>query len=918
MLSALSEKEKGTKPFMSEIPKKRPRIEETLDGNTELELNYPFLKQESRDTDGSDTISVDASGPLRLNSGVLSLSTEAPIATNSRRSLALQYDTSAFEVSDGKLQLKSDSPIVIGRNGIALNTDSTLGINGTSLGLRLAEPSGLSSSNGLSVKTGTGLKLEDGGIAIDVASNSGLGTDGGLHVNAGSAILVNDNSVSVQCSPQGAVVNDGSGLAVNVDSNTISISENAIGVKTVSGNGLTVSDGGIGVAVNQDSMQLNESGIGLKLMENSGLKANAGVGINTDGTSVVLNDGAVSVNVSKTKPGLVLENDGVGISLADGGALTATAEGVAVMLSDGGGIENDGGLKIKLDPTGPIIVRAGQLQLNTDETLTLVNGALSVSNPSSGGSEEVQIDPNGGLTSSTSGIAINAKADGGIGVSSEGVAVKTKTGGSLQVGSDGMSVMLNTNGGITDSGSGIGLNLSASSGLSLSSNALSIRLKSASGMVCDSNGLSLLVGSQAGLELTDESYVRVKASSSGGIDRTTNGLVIKLPSRCGLRTSDSGLTVNLADNSGLQISDANGLSVKLKSTGAILSTATDGMYVNLATNSGLQISSNNGLSVKLKGAGGLQSSATDGMSVKLKSGGGLAVDSSGLYVTGSTLSESRSIDSTLGVDGKTIGVKDDALYVRTKEGGILESDENGLFVLYNTSDFVNHVQNGLSTVTPIRHLSPYCAYETGNLSLDEFTTTGISSTGAVWSLAHSAIYSNSNGIVTCLLNVKVSKKTIQNLGNAPSDGNDRAQFTIILNPSGRNEGQHSNITAGTSFPTDYDCKPYMTPLPETAFSAEVCNYTQSWYNGGNSTKCGTVVQFVPDGDLYNYQTSTMNYYVGCVSGTSPKLPVIVVTYDIRLSGGNWYNLTNGTFCTGYQTLSWRSSIPSFVQSFEYE
>ncbi|QEJ80782.1 fiber 1 protein [Southern Psittacara leucophthalmus aviadenovirus] len=146
MLSSVVEgNEKATKPMCCDIPSKRRRMEERLDGNSEVDLVYPFYALD--DTGGgSGTTSYTAVPPLALADRAFSLNFKAPLGLDANQltllmdssgpitvtgtGLTLRVDSAAFTIENGTLKLKSNPGTYVSPYTI-LEIMPPEGLNGT-------------------------------------------------------------------------------------------------------------------------------------------------------------------------------------------------------------------------------------------------------------------------------------------------------------------------------------------------------------------------------------------------------------------------------------------------------------------------------------------------------------------------------------------------------------------------------------------------------------------------------------------------------------------------------------------------------------------------------------------------------------------------------------------------------------------
>jgi hypothetical protein len=551
---------------------------------------------------------------------------QGPITNNTiqidgNNNVAVRYSDGLQQASGGlAVKLVSGaSALTVGSSGLAVKPDnSTITIVSDELAVTVG--SGLTVGTGIEVAPGAGIALSGGLVVADVdnvsikssggtgaqlavklssAGTSGLDITGGLHAVAGAGISV------------------GSNIAVNLGSN--SGLDTSAGLVAVAGNGISVGssiavDAGAGLDFSGTAL-IVKAGAGIETTTNSavnvkllpttsgldltgGLHAVAGAGI-TVGADIAID--------LATQSGLNLTS-GLAVSPGNGIELTV-GDAVAVKLaaSDPGLQFVSGGLSVLLATSASALSLSGGLNVLVDNSTVHVTGAGA-------GTLSAKLDPNGGLTSSLSGIAVNTPAVSAITVGSTGVSVNVDN--DTIVINGGNDLAVNYGNGLANSGNKLIANVDNTTIVNnYSTNKLHVNFDSST--------------------LTDNSGSGPLAVNYGNGLSTAGGslAVLANPTNPSITVAPAGLSVKLdtVSGSGLTVASGNGLAVLAdpNSGNPTIAVASAGVSVNLGTASGLT-ASNGGLEVLANPTNATISVASAGISVKLATTPGLTALSSGL------------------------------------------------------------------------------------------------------------------------------------------------------------------------------------------------------------------------------------------------------------------------------------------------
>ncbi|AOW42063.1 protein fiber 2 [Pigeon adenovirus 2] len=474
---------------------------------------------------------------------------------------------------------------------------------------------------------------------------------------------------------------------------------------------------------------------------------------------------------------------------------------------------------------------------------------------------------------------------------------------------------------------------------------LNIRLTSPIALI--SNGVGL--GYDSSLENVNN-RLGVRIDSDGALEVTPDGLNVRVDDETVGINPSWELAVQFADEQPFSTSTA-GIGLNVDDTLLISSSDSDpshyelGVHLNTegpitADENGIDLDfnphtltvqtneQNQGiLSVFLKANGGLGATESgigvnyDEQSLHLDSGNDLAVrfapeqpftvtpqgitlniDPSSLQVQNGTLS---ALTSGLGldIDNNTLQVdtvnNKETLSVRIAPDNPVEADSSGIKLLYNTGDFFDNGQSGLSAVTPISYLSPYCYYEAGDSSLTDYSSTVRSSGNTNWPIAAYVKVANCSGVCNGVLNFVLNRNNITFLGTTNDSNNNYVKFCFVLNPGGNLDGIHSYVHNNIYFPAGANTPTFMaptrTPPPNQTIPA-------NWANWFVAKWVGVRVRFYATDSSGNQAIeSYVHYYPALVNGSS-GYPVIFFVFEIRLpSGQNWY--TGSGLSTDYEILN---------------
>lgn len=458
------------------------------------------------------------------------------------------------------------------------------------------------------------------------------------------------------------------------------------------------------------------------------------------------------------------------------------------------------------------------------------------------------------------------------------------------------------------------------------------------------NGVGLRYGPSLGL-FNNQLVVRV--DPEGPLDSTTDGLNVKVDDETITINDDWELAIQFADEQPFSYNN-NGIVLNIDDTLLVSGTETDPLAYELGVrlnNSGPITADENGvdleydsqtltvntnsfnqgvLAVRLNSLGGLgagesgigvncdaQSIQLDGNSLAVKFADGqpfettsegivLNIDTSSLQITNNTLS---AVSTGLGVqiDTNTLELvslngHNQMLKVKIQNDNPIEADNSGIKLLYNTSDFFDNGTNGLSSVTPITYLSPYCSFEAGNSSLTQYTQSARSVGGVDWPIAAYVKAANSSGVCNGILNFILNRNQILALGNTDTTSTNLVKFCMVINPSGSNDGSHSFNNA-TFFPNVTQTRNFMAPVTSPAPLQTIPPYSSNWFV---AKWVGVRVKFYATDAESEAVDSYAHYYPATIQNSGAP-PVIFFVFEIQLpSDQNWYN--GGNTSSRYQIL----------------
>ncbi len=394
------------------------------------------------------------------------------------------------------------------------------------------------------------------------------------------------------------------------------------------------------------------------------------------------------------------------------------------------------------------------------------------------------------------------------------------------------------------------------------------------------------------LGLNDSYQLGLKVAPNGGIIAEQDGLKIDVDQGAGLTLGVDGLGVSVDDLS-LEIDPDFNLSVKLDPTGP-LSESRNGIM--LITDSTLTIDPSDEnpdqyeLGVKLSTHGPINADAEgldldyDQQTLTLESASGaeghlaltvkldetMRKTDAGIGINKSIIPEPSpsgplairgqnelilSIDNTLAVnESKQLTVvgggsssitvtppisnTDNNISLMIDPRSILGRDTAGLTALINNNDFTNHTTQGLSLLTPIKYLSPYCIMTSGDVNLPPTISEVISSTRAQkWKCGYYLQMVNSSGIVNGSINILLDKARMAT--DPPSYNNLEFAFALGFNPSDQdvqyctliNTEYVPNETAASFFVP----KTLGSSLHDLAIQPQALNWFMSYTTSGSLT-----------------------------------------------------------------------------------
>lgn len=549
-----------------------------------------------------------SSGGLQFSAGALAVKPDgSTITVNPSNEIAVTVGDgltvgAGIEVLPGDGIALSSGAVIANVDGVSIVNNAGVGTN--ELAVNLSGSSGLSISGGLHAVAGAGISVGSD-IAINLGTNSGLSTASGLVAVAGNGITVGSN----------IAVNAGAGL------------DFLAGALVVApGSAITTSGGLVNVLLDSNSGLQTTSG--LKVVAGSGISVGANVSINL----------AVSSGLNLTSGLAVTPGDGIELSGSNAVAVKLAASNPGLTLSGGD-------LAVLLATSGSALSLAGPgLEVLADNSTIHITGAGA-------GTLSAKLDPNGGLTSSVSGIAVNTPALGGITVGSTGVSVNVdndtivinggndlavnfsnglyNTGSALAVKVDGSTIVNNYGTGSNE----VHVNFDTNT-LSDNSGAGPLAVNAGNGL-STSGSLAVLANPTNPTIAVAAGGVSVKLDPNSGLSAASgNGLAVLANPNSGnptIAVASAGVSVNLGSASGLTASNG-GLEVLANPTNPSITVASAGLSVKLATTPGLSVASGTGLAVLPDPTNATIAVGAAGISVKKSATGALSAASDGLAV----------------------------------------------------------------------------------------------------------------------------------------------------------------------------------------------------------------------------------------------------------------------------------------------
>ncbi|CDO33912.1 fiber-2 [Pigeon adenovirus 1] len=377
------------------------------------------------------------------------------------------------------------------------------------------------------------------------------------------------------------------------------------------------------------------------------------------------------------------------------------------------------------------------------------------------------------------------------------------------------------------------------------------------------------------------------------------------------------------------------LGVHLNQNGPITADA-DGIDLEV-DNQTLQVTTNEQsqgvLAVKLKQQGGL-SAGTSGIGINYDNEGALVVSDNTLQLkigtdqpfsttNGLSLNYDPNSFTVSGVTTSGTTTTMSQLAVKVASSNPLGKDNSGLKLVYNTQDFFDDNSSGLSAVTPIQYLSPYCTYSAGSPGLDTFDVTVRSSSGENWTIAAYVVIANSGGICNGILYLHFDKKQLGTLGTGQGgETGNYLRCAIVVNPSGNPGGNHSNFSNPRWWPEGSNS--FLTPPgppnapPVNAVVSAIGR--NNWYYGppwrGVEVKLKSRSTNTIGSTTTVTNTDAVAYYLPATAqGSNGNPNVIYFIYEVKF---DWYNGTTNNGM-GVQTsdpipFSYLGSLPQFPRN----
>lgn len=464
---------------------------------------------------------------------------------------------------------------------------------------------------------------------------------------------------------------------------------------------------------------------------------------------------------------------------------------------------------------------------------------------------------------------------------------------------------------------GVGLKYGPS--LGLNNNQLVVRVDPVSPLDSTPDGLSVRVDDET-ITVNDNWELAVQFSENQPFSYTANGIMLNVDDTLLIAPSDTDpmiyeIGVHL-NNDGPITADENGIDLEYNHQTLSVTSNEQGqgvLDVNLKSNGGLGVGEN-GIGINYDGKT-LQLNEGNNLAVRFAvnqpfsataDGITLNIDPSSLQINNNTLS---AITSGLGVDVDTNTLQvstvnnRETLKVKLAPSNPIGADSSGIKLLYNSSDFFDAVQTGLSTTTPISYLSPYCIYEAGNSSLNEYSQIARSVGGVNWPIAAYVKVANCSGVCNGVLNFILNRNQISAIGSNNTSSTNVIKFCMVINPSGSNDGSHSSFQNPTFYPNVSETAGFMAPVSSPAPFQTIPPYSNNWFV---AKWIGVRVKFYAADTQSEAVDSYAHYYPANIQN-SGAAPVIFFVFEIQLpSGQNWYN--GGNPLERYRILN-SGSIP---------
>ncbi len=506
----------------------------------------------------------DAAGTLSISRDELQKITASNLVLgNGASSVSVDNVTAANSASIGTLTLNaagSGSSVSFGGNASTFNALTVNAGDGISIGSGLTTDSGNLILNGNADGGGSSSIVLASGIAVTAAGNLELRSAGGGITSSGNATLTSGGGLTLGndfTAGGGAALNGGTGITL------------ASGIAVDSGGLLTLGTTTGGIAA-QGAVALNAAN-GINL--NSGLTAQGVATLNadTDGTG-----GAFTLASGKT---LSTNNNALSITASDivlNGSLTSGISETTIVSSNGGTI----GLG---DAAGSLALSGSELQRVTANSLTLGNGASSISVDDVSAANSANI---GTLTLNASGPGSSVSFGNN---ASTFNALTVNAGNGIAVGSGlttaSGNLILNGN---ADGGGNSSIEFANDVTVTAAGN---LELRSAGGGITTSGNATLTSG--GGLTLGSDFTADGDAALNGGTGVTlASGIAVTSGGLLTLGTTTGGIAAQGA----IALNAANGINLNSDLTAqgaAALNADTDGNGGAFTLASGKNLSSNN-------------------------------------------------------------------------------------------------------------------------------------------------------------------------------------------------------------------------------------------------------------------------------------------------------------------------------------